>query len=737
MAGKLYALARWVADHAGRVLAGWVLLLVVVGSLGAAFKGTLSNTFSIPGTESQQATDLLAKQFPVVNGGTVRVVFAAPKGQTVTAAPAKAAVEAGLTKAKSVHGVLAVSDPYTTGTISASKSIGYADVTFDQQPSAVPASAVDAVKSGFAPAKAAGLEVEYGGTVSGVPATSTAAEGGGILVAYLVLTITLVSLLAAGLPLLNALIGVGLGLFGVQFVSGFITLSSTTTALASMLGLAVGIDYALFILVRHRDQLRDPDTTVRESIARATGTAGSAVVFAGVTVVIALAALLVTGIPFLSAMGLGAAATVAFSVLIAITLTPALLSLAGERLRPKRASWFRRTPASGAKKVQTPPTIPLAGRWGAFVTKAPALVVVVCIAGIAVLAWPATHLRLGLPGNNVQSSSSTQHKSYTLLSEGFGPGFNASIAAVVDVRGIPSAQRAATLTTLTTKLKADPGLAVVSAPIYNSNKSVAIVSLIPKTGPDDQATTTLIKRLRTDDRALVTSKGGILYIAGVTAANIDVSQKLGASLPVYIIVIAVLAILLLILAFRSVVVPIKAVVGFLLSISASVGITVFIFQEGHFLGPLGVGAAAPILSFLPVIIIGVLFGLAMDYEVFLVSRMREAYHHTGDARFAVQEGMRESGRVVTAAALIMGSVFTSFSLAPDPIIKSIAVALTAGVLIDAFVVRMTLVPAVMHMLGSTAWAMPRWLDRIVPNVDIEGATLPVSERKALDEAQAR
>jgi uncharacterized membrane protein YdfJ with MMPL/SSD domain len=341
-----------------------------------------------------------------------------------------------------------------------------------------------------------------------------------------------------------------------------------------------------------------------------------------------------------------------------------------------------------------------------------------------VIALPARNLRLGLPGNDSEPISSTQHQSYDLLAEGFGPGFNATLAVVVDASGIPAARRAGVLKSLARKLSADPDIAVVSAPVANPARTVAVLSVTPKTGPDAQATASLVNRMRMSDVPLVDRAGGTGYVAGNTAADIDVSARLGSALPLFVAIIVVVAFLLLTLAFRSLLVPLVAVLGFLLSVAASLGVMTWFFQDGHLTGLSGIAAAAPIVSFVPILLVGVLFGLAMDYQVFLTSRMREAFERDGDAAAAVSAGVERSGRVVCAAALIMTAVFAGFIPTGDPIVKSIAFALTAGVLVDAFIVRLTLMPAVMNLLGRAAWWLPGWLDRLLPHADIEGAGLP-------------
>jgi uncharacterized membrane protein YdfJ with MMPL/SSD domain len=413
-------------------------------------------------------------------------------------------------------------------------------------------------------------------------------------------------------------------------------------------------------------------------------------------------------------------------VLVAVTLVPALLGFAGEWLRPRPARTRRSVAARLVFRARPWPE--RRGRWGLawarLIRRAPAVIVVAFIAVLIVLALPARNLRLGLPSNAAEPVASTQHASYELLAKGFGPGFNATLAVVVDAAGIPAGQRAAVLRSLGGRLARDPDIAEVSAPIANPARTIAVLSVTPKTGPDAAATTNLVKRMRDADVPLVEAAGGTGYVAGNTAADIDVSARLGSALPLFVAIIVVVAFLLLMVAFRSLLVPLIAVLGFLLSVAASLGVMVWFFTDGHLAGLSGIASPAPIVSFVPILLVGVLFGLAMDYQVFLTSRMREAFSRDRDAAAAVTSGVSHSGRVVCAAALIMTAVFAGFIPTGDPIVKSIAFALTAGVLLDAFVVRMTLIPAAMALLGRAAWWLPRWLDRILPRADIEGAGLP-------------
>ncbi|MFC9392745.1 MMPL family transporter [Streptomyces sp. NPDC057027] len=708
MADRLFELGRWAARRRGRVLAGWLLLLAVIATLGTTLSGTLGTTYSVPGIESQKAQELLAEEFPVAVGGSTRIVFAAAPGKDLDRAGARTALADTLKRAAAIPGVVHVSDPQQTGAISRDRTIGYTDVQFAMAASDVPESATDALtKSATDPLREAGLQVEFGGTVT-TPADGMggSTEIVGVVIAFAVLAVTLGSLLAAGLPLLTALVGVAVGVLGVLFVSGFVDMTGTATVLALMIGLAVGIDYALFVICRHREQLAVPGSRVEESIGRATATAGTSVVFAGITVVVALAALSLTGIPFLAVMGLAAAGTVLIAVAVAVTLVPALLSYAGERLRPKpRPATARPEGAWGLA-------------WARLVTRRPVLVVLAGVTLLLGLALPARDLRLGLPGNDSQPAASTLHRGYQLLTRGFGPGFNATLSVIVT--DVPAAQRTQVLTELGKTLSTEEGVAVVAPPVTNADGSVAAIGLVPTTGPNDAATTDLVHRLR-GDHHVVSRAGGTMYVAGATTAAIDISAKLSDALPLVIGITVLLALVLLTIAFRSLLVPLKAIAGFLLSVGASLGAVVWVFQDGHLADVFRLAAAAPILCFLPVLLIGVLFGLAMDYEVFLVARIREHYQHTGDANEAITHGVARSGRVVTAAALIMAAVFGGFIFTADPVIKSIGFALTVGVLIDAFLVRLTLVPAVLALLGNRAWHLPTWLERAVPHVDIEGS----------------
>jgi RND superfamily putative drug exporter len=527
-----------------------------------------------------------------------------------------------------------------------------------------------------------------------------------LLIASAVLVITFGSLLAAGLPLLTALLGVGATVAGLATVAGPLTLPTTAPALALMLGLAVGVDYALFIVARHRSQLAS-GLPVPESAARAIGTAGTAVVFAGLTVVIALAGLAVVRIPFLTAMGLAAAGAVVVAVLVAVTLIPAVLGFAGDRLRPRPGSRAARREAGDGR-----PT--MGARWVRLVTRRPLVTTLAVVAALGVLAVPAAGLRLALTDNGSAPALSTQRQAYDLTAAAFGPGFNGPLLVLADLGNEGDRQAAATA--LAGRLGAVAGVAATGRPQLSTDGRYALLRVIPETGPQDERT----ERLVTDLQA---AGGESVGVTGVTAIGLDISALLRASLVPFALVVVGLAVLLLMVAFRSLVVPLKAALGFLLSVGATLGAVVAVFQWGWLADPIGISRTGPVISFMPVILMAVLFGLAMDYEVFLVSRMHEEYARSGDPRRAIAQGFRASARVVAAAALIMISVFSSFIPNGDATLKPIAFALAVGVLLDAFLIRMTLVPAVLALGRHGGWWLPRWLDRVLPNLDVEGARL--------------
>ena len=552
------------------------------------------------------------------------------------------------------------------------------------------------------------------------------AEIVGLVVAAIVLITMLGTLLAAGLPLLMALIGVGVGLTGAMALSGVIEMQSITPALALMLGLAVGIDYSLFLLNRHRQQLMH-GMPVTQSIALSVGTSGNAVTFAGLTVIIALSALTITGIPFLGVMGLVAAGTVAIAVLVAITLTPALLSLMGMRVLPKRKRSALAAGDLGEATAEDRREADTRRGWAAFVARHPWVMIAAVLALVAGLGYPTGQLRLGLPDGGSEPAETQAYQTYDIVREEFGAGASGPVIVVAELDSpIPEDDEVALLTR-----QADIGEEFANVrgvehvvPIgVNADRDVIAFQLQPTTGPAEAATTELVELLTILSPRIGHTHGATIGLTGLTVANIDISEQLAQALPLYLLVVVGLSLILLLLVFRSIVIPLLATGGFLLSIVAAFGAVVAVYQLGHLSWIFGVNEPGPVLSFLPILLIGILFGLAMDYQVFLVSSMREEHVHGVAARTAVITGFNHSARVVTAAAIIMISVFGGFVWSHLMMVRPIGLGLAVGVLVDAFVVRMTLTPAVMTLLGERAWWIPSWLDRILPDVDVEGAKL--------------
>ncbi|ALV44613.1 RND transporter [Arthrobacter alpinus] len=558
----------------------------------------------------------------------------------------------------------------------------------------------------------------------------------GIAVAAAVLLIMLGTLVAAGLPLLMAVVGVGIGVGGTMALTSVIEMSSISPMLALMLGLAVGIDYSLFIVNRHRQQLM-AGMAMRESIAKATGTSGNAVTFAGLTVVIALAALAVTGLPFLAVLGLAAAATVAVSVVIALTLTPALLSLIGTKIISRKA-WAKNAAAtqihnaaleglSDAEKSAADDAADIARSakgWGGLVTKHPVISLVTAVIALVVIAIPATGLRLALPDGGSEPVDSSAFQAYSITGENFGTGMNGPIIVVGSLpAGLDQAAATELNLDVADKLREVHNVTAAVPVMVSKDLRTAVYQVIPTEGPASESTVQVIHDLRSEGASIASELDVTIGLTGQTAANVDVSEKLGAALPPYLAIVVGLSLILLILVFRSILVPLLATAGFLLSLVAAFGGVVAVYQWGWLGGIFDVANPAAVLSFLPIILIGVLFGLAMDYQVFIASGMREAYAHGQSAKQAVRTGFKHAAPVVTAAAIIMISVFSGFIFSHLTMVRPLGFALAFGVLVDAFVVRMTIVPAAMHLLGKSAWWIPKWLDKILPDVDVEGAKL--------------
>lgn len=695
----------------------WLGLLVAFGVGASALSGPTSDSFSIPGTESQEAFDLLDERFPAANadGATARVVFAAPDGETLTDPENQAIVSDVVGELADAPQVANVASPFETGTVAEDGSVAFAEVAYGVQFVDITDEAQDALFAAADTGRDAGLTVELGGDASQTAEIEGGAEVVGIGVAAIVLIITFGSLIAAGMPLLTAIVGIGVGMSAISVASGFMDIGSTTPTLAMMLGLAVGIDYALFIVSRYRHELQI-GRSGEEAAGRAVGTAGSAVVFAGLTVMIALAGLFVVNIPMLTEMGLAAALTVGIAVVIALSLLPALLGFAKHRILGGKIPGLKpRDPEADEGK----PT--LGRRWAGMVTRRPIAVLVLAMVGMITLAAPLADLRLGLPDEGNLAEDTTQRKAYDLTTEGFGPGFNGPLMVVVDGAEADDPQAAAE--GFVASLGETDGVVTAAPPMFNEAGDAAIINVVPASEPSSADTEDLVHTIRDTGEALAADTGAEVSVTGTTAINIDFSEKMSGALVPYLALVVGLSFVLLTLVFRSLLVPLKAALGFLFTMGATFGAIVAVFQWGWLNGLLGTEQTGPIISMLPIFLIGVVFGLAMDYQVFLVTRMREEHVHGAGPTKSVVVGFQHGARVVTAAAIIMISVFAGFILSSEDVIMQVGLALAVAVAFDAFVVRMTIVPALMTLLGERAWYLPRWLDRLLPDVDVEGEKL--------------
>ncbi|MCM3806038.1 MMPL family transporter [Streptomyces malaysiensis] len=742
MATFLYKLGRFAFRRRGFVALIWVALLAVAGVGAATASQPANDSFSIPGTEAQKAFDLLEQRFPGGNadGATARVVFRAPSGEKMTDPANKAVVTKTVAELQAGSPQIAsVADPYQAHAVSKDGSTAYILTSYKVNAMELKDAAKDGLKEAGEKAEKSGLTVQIGGdALQEMPETGST-EIIGIAISAVVLAITFGSLVAAGLPLLTALIGVGIGISAITALATTLGLSTTTSTLAMMIGLAVGIDYALFIVSRYRAELMEGRDR-EEAAGRAVGTAGSAVVFAGLTVVIALVGLAVVNIPMLTKMGFAAAGTVVIAVLIAISLIPAVLGFAGKRVFGRRARrrLEERAAAAAAGGSQTSEEKPNMGtRWARFVLRRPLMVLLVAVLGLGAAAVPAVSLELGLPDDGSQPVSSQKRQAYDMISEGFGPGSNGPLMVVVDAKGSDDARGAAERVRKT--ITGLDGVAAVSPATFNKAGDTATLSVISKYKPSSIDTENLVGDIRDEASGFTSDTGAEVLVTGQTAMNIDISQKLNDALVPYLVLVVGLAFLLLMVVFRSVLVPLKAALGFLLSVVAALGAVVAVFQWGWLSDLFGVEETGPIMSMMPIFMIGVVFGLAMDYEVFLVTRMREAFVHGERPGQAIVTGFRHGARVVTAAAVIMISVFAGFIGSSESMIKMIGFGLATAVLFDAFVVRMAIVPAVLALLGKSAWWLPRWLDRALPNVDVEGEGLrkqlesdPATQRRDRD-----
>ncbi|MFD3706428.1 MMPL family transporter [Nocardia sp. NPDC058658] len=739
--GKLAFRRKWI------VLPVWLLLFVILGGLGASLQKPMTDDFSMPNLPSERATDILDKHFPGMSAAfafdavTGTYVVGAPAGQKLTDPANRAAltglieqigrldivddtkpIEDPITATEQMGCLTAQPDPSTCSGAplnvlnkTAPDTVAFFSVPFTIKEFAdVTAENREAAYKAGDSARAAGLTVEISGTIAmEQEMPSGKAELIGMAVALVVMIVAFGAIVAAFVPIITAIVGLGAATSLIFLSTSFVSVPSFTTFLASMIGIALSIDYALFIVSRYKHELHVQDSA-EEAAGTALGTAGSAVVFAGLTVIIALVGLSIVGVRFLTFMGLGGAVAAAFAVLTAITLMPALLGAFGKYLfKPKLPLIAQHDPEDD--NVVTNGT-----RVARVIAKFPAITMILAIAVLGLLAAPALNLNLGLPGEDSLPKSTTVRKAYDLRTEGFGEGSNGVLQVAVDLSDTPPDQRPAALNALREQLKSYPDMDLVTEAQMSEDGAGALINGIPKTGPNAQSTKDLVQSARDAESSLNEQYKMTYGITGTTAIYADIDHVLLSKIVPYMAIVAGAAFILLILVFRSILVPLTAALGFLLSMAATFGATVLIFQEGK----LGlIDDPHPLVSFLPIMLIGLVFGLAMDYQVFLVTRMREEYVHGADPTQAVIKGYHHGARVVTSAAIIMISVFGSFLLESDPTAKSMGFALAAGVALDAFVVRMVLIPALLVLLGKWAWWMPKWLDRIVPDIDVEGTRL--------------
>jgi RND superfamily putative drug exporter len=726
----LYSLGRWAFRMRKTVVAIWIILLALAGGSALLFNQGTDNGVSIPGTESQEALDRLSATFPQVSGATAQIVVEVPAGSTVEDDDVKGPIEdtvADLEDLGQVDSAVSPFDENIDGPVSDNERAAIITIQFDGPAGDITEGTRDDVKAiaaDFADALPSDATSALGGQLfsTAFPAFSLT-EVVGILVALVVLMLTFGSALAAGIPLMTALLGVAISIALIYISTAFGAVSSTTPMLALMLGLAVGIDYALFIISRHQDNLKrgmEPEESAAQSVA----TAGSAVIFAGLTVIIALVGLSVANIPFLTVMGVAAAIGVAIAVIISLTLIPAVLGINGMRIVPKRvrraiAERGAHDPLSHASNEHesVKPNRFFHG-WVKAATRWPIVTILGIVAAIVLLALPAAGLRLALPDAGALPEDDPARVTYDLISDNFGEGYNGPLIVTGTI--VESTDPLGLMDDLKGEIEDLDGVASVPLATPNETADTGIIQVIPEGSPDSLETKALVAEIRGLHDHFLDEYGVDLSVTGFTAVGIDVSDKLGGALLPFGILVVGLSLILLTMVFRSIWVPVTAALGYLLSVLASFGVVALVFENGVGADLLHVANTGPVISFMPIILMGVLFGLAMDYEVFLVARMREDYVHSGDARRSITTGFLGSAKVVTAAAIIMFAVFAAFVPEGDTNIKPIALGLATGVFIDAFVVRMTLMPAVLSLLGERAWWIPRWLDKALPHFDVEG-----------------
>jgi RND superfamily putative drug exporter len=720
----LYRLGRRSARHPFRVLGLWLVAAIAIMALQGSAGGEFDNSERVPGVESQHAADVLDSRFPSKGGLSARVVLHTDDGRLDDADRATTIEQARADLARGA-GVAGVTDPFAAGSaaLSADGQTAYLDVTYALDK--LGAAQLDDALAVTDDARAGGVQVELTGALALLAQEDPSSELIGVGVAIIVLLVAFGSVVAMGLPIATALIGIFVGIASVGVLSAVMDVPEFSLILCAMIGLGVGIDYALFIVTRHR-QLLHEGMSVEDAAGTANATAGQAVLFAGTTVVIAILGLFLAGLPAISAMGAAIALVVTVSMLAAVTLLPGLLGLAGTRI--DKLSIHRKT------HVAKPADQTVSGRWAHHVGNHPVRYAVIGLGALCAMAIPALSMRIGVPDDGNSPTDTTQRAAYDQLADGFGRGFNGPIQVVVE---LPSGGDQAALERVHAAVEADPGVAAVTAAVVNAAGDTAVFTANPTTAPQDERTDQLVRHLRSDVLpGSVAGTGARVSLTGQAMVT-DLTDRITSRLPVFIAAVVAMSFVLLMIVFRSILVPLKAAIMNLLSIAAAYGVLVAVFQWGWGAELIGLHSTMPINPFLPLIMFAILFGLSMDYEVFLLSRVREEYVATGDNHEAVVRGLSSTARVITSAALIMISVFGAFVLSDDPNGKLFGVGLAVAVLIDATLVRMILVPATMSLVGRANWWLPGWLDRLLPHLDLEGAagaredrsTEPVPERE--------
>ncbi|MCU1356991.1 MAG: hypothetical protein JWM89_2409 [Acidimicrobiales bacterium] len=709
MSNFLYRAGRFAVRRRRLVLGAWILALVLVSVVGSQLGGKVADNFQVPGTESQAGRDLLEAKLSNDSGAQAQVVFQAPAGRTLSDPAVAGPVKAFLAGVRGQHEVVDV------GTVTPSPSeprIGFAFVTYRGTSGDLGVQPGKDLDASAQQLRHQGIQVELGGEIQiGAQGLGGSSEYIGLGVAIVVLLVAFGSVVAMGLPLGTALVGLGTGLGLITVAEKFLDVPTIAPTLAAMIGLGVGIDYALFIVTRHREHLHR-GMTVEESAGRAIATAGQAVVFAGITVVIAICGLQFVGIHSVAMMGYAIAITVAVAVVAAITLLPAFLGFAGHSIDKLRIPGVK---SSAAADEHT-----YAARWSRHVSRHPWRYLLASALILSLLIVPFFSIRLGQTDAGNDPAATTTRKAYDLLADGFGAGFNGPLAVVVQKGTAPLS---AALPQVSARIAQDREVAFVAPdPRISKDGTTALLTVFPKSAPQDVETQKLVHRLRADVLPDARRKAGVdkTLVTGSTAFFIDISDKITSRLPIFIGSVLVMSFVLLMMVFRSVLVPLKAALMNLLGIAAAYGVLVAVFQWKWGAGFFGIDESLPIISFLPMFMFAILFGLSMDYEVFLMSRVREEYLHTGDNTHSVSTGISHTARVITAAAIIMVSVFGSFAFGDDPTVKMFGVGLATAILLDATLIRMVLVPSSMQLLGDRNWWLPPWLDRILPNLDLEG-----------------